>query len=303
MNYQQEFIKSKDMKRISEEEFINDIFNIINEDKVENPKNLIQEENFENKIIEDNNINILNKRLFVVDTENTNNFSFINKFKVNENDNIVLFFSNNSKSITIQTFDEILKCGAKILTQNVNVGGKNALDFQLVAFITERTIRGNFSEIHVISNDTGFNYAIDYINNCYEGNINLEIIQNVNKSASKGKKNTKTIEVNKENEEKKAFEEVASEKEEDSENNNLIFINNTEKELSKEDYDKNMVDEAIKNMVSDIDKKKLQFIHKSMKQCKTYKSFYNSITNSFRKDGDKIYKELIKYKKFNGEVI
>ncbi len=291
------------MKRISEEEFINDIFNIINEDKVENPKNLIQEENFENKIIEDNNINILNKRLFVVDTENTNNFSFINKFKVNENDNIVLFFSNNSKSITIQTFDEILKCGAKILTQNVNVGGKNALDFQLVAFITERTIRGNFSEIHVISNDTGFNYAIDYINNCYEGNINLEIIQNVNKSAYKGKKNTKTIEVNKENEEKKAFEEVASEKEEDSENNNLIFINNTEKELSKEDYDKNMVDEAIKNMVSDIDKKKLQFIHKSMKQCKTYKSFYNSITNSFRKDGDKIYKELIKYKKFNGEVI
>ena len=291
------------MKRISEEEFINDIFNIINEDKVENPKNLIQEENFENKIIEDNNINILNKRLFVVDTENTNNFSFINKFKVNKNDNIVLFFSNNSKSITIQTFDEILKCGAKILTQNVNVGGKNALDFQLVAFITEKTIRGNFSEIHVISNDTGFNYAIDYINNCYEGNINLEIIQNVNKSASKGKKNTKTIEVNKENEEKKAFEEVASEKEEDSENNNLIFINNTEKELSKEDYDKNMVDEAIKNMVSDIDKKKLQFIHKSMKQCKTYKSFYNSITNSFRKDGDKIYKELIKYKKFNGEVI
>ena len=103
-----------------------------------------------NKIIENN-------RLFVVDTENTNNYSFINNFKVNENDNIVLFFSNNSKSITIQTFDEILKCGAKILTQNVNVGGKNALDFQLVAFITEKTIRGNFSEIHVISNDTGFN--------------------------------------------------------------------------------------------------------------------------------------------------
>ena len=272
------------MKRFSEEEFINDIFNIINEDKIENPKNLIQEDNFENKIIENN-------RLFVVDTENTNNYSFINNFKVNENDNIVLFFSNNSKSITIQTFE------------NVNVGGKNALDFQLVAFITEKTIRGNFSEIHVISNDTGFNYAIDYINSCYEGNINLEIIQNINKNTSKGKKNNKTVKINKESEEKKAFEEVASEKEENSENNNLIFINNTEKELSQEDYDKNIVDEAIKNMVIDIDKKQLQFIHKSMKQCKTYKSFYNSITNSFRKDGDKIYKELIKYKKFNGEVI
>ena len=284
------------MKRISEEEFINDIFNIINEDKTEKPKNLIQEDNFENKIIENN-------RLFVVDTENTNNYSFINNFKVNENDNIVLFFSNNSKSITIQTFDEILKCGAKILTENVNVGGKNALDFQLVAFITEKTIRGNFSEIHVISNDTGFNYAIDYINSYYEGNVNLEIIKNINKNTSKGKKNNKTVKINKESEEKKAFEEVASEKEENSENNNLIFINNTEKELSQEDYDKNIVDEAIKNMVIDIDKKQLQFIHKSMKQCKTYKSFYNSITNSFRKDGDKIYKELIKYKKFNGEVI
>ena len=178
------------MKRISEEEFINDIFNIINEDKTEKPKNLIQEDNFENKIIENN-------RLFVVDTENTNNYSFINNFKVNENDNIVLFFSNNSKSITIQTFDEILKCGAKILTENVNVGGKNALDFQLVAFITEKTIRGNFSEIHVISNDTGFNYAIDYINSYYEGNVNLEIIQNINKNTSKGKKNNKTVKVKK----------------------------------------------------------------------------------------------------------
>ena len=300
------------MKRISEEEFINDIFNIINEDKTEKPKNLIQEDNFENKIIENN-------RLFVVDTENTNNYSFINNFKVNENDNIVLFFSNNSKSITIQTFDEILKCGAKILTQNVNVGGKNALDFQLVAFITEKTIRGNFSEIHVISNDTGFNYAIDYINSYYEGNVNLEIIQNINKNTSKGKKNNKTVKINKESEEKKAFEEVASEKEENSEKfpvMEVFLVNNTTYEdsgrfniykktvkISQEDYDKNIVDEAIKNMVINIDKKQLQFIHKSMKQCKTYKSFYNSITNSFRKDGDKIYKELIKYKKFNGEVI
>ena len=138
------------MKRISEDEFINDIFNIINEDKTEKPKNLIQEE-------------------------------------------------------------------------NVNVGGKNALDFQLVAFITEKTIRGNFSEIHVISNDTGFNYAIDYINNCYEGNVNLEIIQNINKNTSKEKKNNKTIKINKESEEKKAFEEVASEKEENSENKNLNY--------------------------------------------------------------------------------
>ena len=53
MNYHQEFIKSKDMKKISEEEFINDIFNIINENKVENTKNLILKESFENKIIQD----------------------------------------------------------------------------------------------------------------------------------------------------------------------------------------------------------------------------------------------------------
>ena len=41
------------MKKISEEEFINDIFNIINENKVENTKNLILKESFENKIIQD----------------------------------------------------------------------------------------------------------------------------------------------------------------------------------------------------------------------------------------------------------
>ena len=41
------------MKKISEEEFINDIFNIINENIVENTKNLILKESFENKIIQD----------------------------------------------------------------------------------------------------------------------------------------------------------------------------------------------------------------------------------------------------------
>lgn len=192
------------MDKMSEEDFINEIFFLINEEKEENlinaemsekediEKPLINEV-IEEKIIEENEQEStisLNKRLFVVDTENTNNFSFISKFQVNKNDNIVLFFSNNSKSMTIQTFDEILKCGAEIITQNVKVGGKNALDFQLVAFITEKTIRGSFSEIHVISNDTGFNYAIDYINECYNGKVNLEPVQNVSRTAARVKKIT-----------------------------------------------------------------------------------------------------------------
>jgi hypothetical protein len=39
------------------------------------------------------------KRLFIVDTENTNNYSFISKYKLIQNDNVVLFISNRMKGI------------------------------------------------------------------------------------------------------------------------------------------------------------------------------------------------------------
>lgn len=109
------------------------------------------------------------RRIFVIDTENTNNYSFINECNLNNEDKIVLFFSDKSKSITIETFDCLLNCNASIKTERVLVGGKNALDFQIVAFITEKVIKNTYDKIYIVSNDNGFIYAIDYINKSYNG--------------------------------------------------------------------------------------------------------------------------------------
>ena len=37
------------------------------------------------------------KRLFIVDTENTNNYSFISEYKLTKSDSVVLFISNRMK--------------------------------------------------------------------------------------------------------------------------------------------------------------------------------------------------------------
>ena len=197
-------------------------------------------------------------KLFVVDTENTNNYSFVNEYNLNSNDKVILFFSDKSKSITIDTFDCLLKCKALIKTERVFVGGKNALDFQIVAFVTEKVIRNIYNNIYIISNDNGFIYAIDYINKSYNGNVEL-------KSTNEKNKCTKT--------------------------------DTSLKEISATALTSDMEDiEAIsKRIIPTISDRKIIYIKRTIKECKDNKKFHKCLTTSFgENDGKKLYNELIK---------
>ena len=112
-------------------------------------------------------------RLFVVDTENTNDYSFISEYELEEDDELVLFLSDNMKSIKCDGCIELLNTKAKVLTEKVEVGEKNLLDFQLVVFITERSLRGEYEKIYIVSNNHGYRQVINYIKERYGVEINL----------------------------------------------------------------------------------------------------------------------------------
>lgn len=66
------------------------------------------------------------KRLFIVDTENINNYSFVSEYKLTQSDNIILFISNNMKGIKEDGCLELFNTKAKIETEKVEVGEKNS---------------------------------------------------------------------------------------------------------------------------------------------------------------------------------
>jgi hypothetical protein len=133
------------------------------------------------------------KRLFIVDTENTNDYSFMSEYKLIENDTVVLFISNRMKGIKDDGCLELFNTKAKIVIEKVEVGEKNSLDFQIVVCVSERTFRGGYDEIYIVSNDCGYKQAINYLNSKFNKSIN--IIKNNNNTNNNKDKVSKNAEV------------------------------------------------------------------------------------------------------------
>jgi hypothetical protein len=113
------------------------------------------------------------KRLFIVDTENTNNYSFISEYKLIQNDNVVLFISNRMKGIKDDGCLELFNTKAKIVIEKVEVGEKNSLDFQIIVYVSERAFRGGYDDIYIVSNDCGYKQAINYLNSKFNKSIKI----------------------------------------------------------------------------------------------------------------------------------
>lgn len=113
------------------------------------------------------------KRLFIVDTENTNNYSFIGENELTKNDNIVLFISNKMKGIKDDGCFELFTTKAKIELEKVEVGEKNSLDFQIIVYVCEKAFKKRYDEIYIVSNDCGYKQAINYLNSKFNKSINI----------------------------------------------------------------------------------------------------------------------------------
>ena len=114
----------------------------------------------------------MNKKIFLVDTENIGSYDFIDNYTFNEEDEIVFFVSENSKKISLKELIRLDNCKGKRKMESVLVGTKDALDFQLVDYMTREVVL-NRSDIYIISEDKGFKAAIEYIKNFYDVDIEL----------------------------------------------------------------------------------------------------------------------------------
>lgn len=107
--------------------------------------------------------------IYVIDYENTKNLSGISK--LTEKDTAIIFYSKNANTLTFETHKELSATRAKIEYKYVEVGGRNALDFQLATYLG--FLINKNGNIKIVSSDAGFLYVKAFWKK--EKNINIDI--------------------------------------------------------------------------------------------------------------------------------
>lgn len=128
----------------------------------------------------------MKKRVFLVDTENLNNYSFIIKENLNKNDTIILCSTNFTQKIKDQDFEEIKNRNIKLERRRYESGSKNALDFGIIIELTMLCIRESNLEIFIVSEDTGYSSAVKVLKERFkEVKIEQIILKNKKRKVKK----------------------------------------------------------------------------------------------------------------------
>ena len=164
-------------------------------------------------------------RIFFVDFENVKISGLDGLLELNSTDEVFIFYSDNANGITFDVHKNLNETKAKINLQKVEVGSKNALDFQLSSYlgfiINENLNKGNENTSYfIVTKDSGFSCLTTYWKN---KNIDISIVINLlcNQEDKAEDKNDNKIEDNNTNSE--PIKEVSI----NSDNLPLQTVNNT----------------------------------------------------------------------------
>lgn len=105
-------------------------------------------------------------RYFYIDTENVQTYTFLEDWEIGSSDKIIMFISPNSKNIKITDLQRFIRCNGTIEYENVKVGEKNAMDFQIIAYLgLNLSSQKNINECshYIVSNDNDFKIPIEYL--------------------------------------------------------------------------------------------------------------------------------------------
>lgn len=109
-------------------------------------------------------------RVFIIDTENTNDLKFLDKFKVNHLDSIYFLFNKNSKKLEWNSVRDLIYVNCNIDFIELKATGlPNGLDFQISSFLGTLLEKLNnvVDSYYIVSKDKGFLANKGIINELY----------------------------------------------------------------------------------------------------------------------------------------
>lgn len=126
--------------------------------------------------------------VYLVDYENVSNAGLSGVTNLTQGDSLIIFYSKNSSTISIQTHIELGLSKANIEYIEVNANSKNALDFQLSTYLGALIKEFPTSDFAIISKDTGYNALVNFWEN---RNKKISLYTTLNKTeVSSTKQNT-----------------------------------------------------------------------------------------------------------------
>lgn len=114
-------------------------------------------------------------KIYLVDFENVKSKGLTGIDNLTETDSVIIFYSENSDTISFEMHQKVLTSKAEIEYFKVNVGGKNALDFQLSTLLGYLVAKDMYTNIFIISNDRGFDFLHDFWHGKYVDTPNTTV--------------------------------------------------------------------------------------------------------------------------------
>lgn len=112
---------------------------------------------------------------YLIDYENTQNLLGIEN--LTETDVVIIFYSKNANTLNFPTHIALKQAKATIAYKNVEVGGNNALDFQLssyLGFLINQNLQNTY---YIISKDKGYKNLVSFWKK--EANVEIKVVANL----------------------------------------------------------------------------------------------------------------------------
>ncbi|MCD8225541.1 MAG: PIN domain-containing protein [Clostridiales bacterium] len=108
---------------------------------------------------------------YLIDYENTGESGLAGLEALQEEDRVIIFYSENADKMSFGLHQKLWECQAQVEYRKIHTGKKNALDFQLATYLGYLMAKEETDVFYIVSKDTGFDFIVDFWENHKIGRI------------------------------------------------------------------------------------------------------------------------------------
>ena len=128
---------------------------------------------------------------YLIDYENTGENGLEGLSDLGSGDQVIIFYSENADKMSFDLHQRLQECYAAIEFRKITIGKKNALDFQLAAYLGYLMAREESGRFCIVSSDLGYEVLLDF----WKGK-NIKLIDSIAAETEKNVKERSQLEEN-----------------------------------------------------------------------------------------------------------
>ncbi|MCI8270341.1 MAG: hypothetical protein HFG55_11925 [Lachnospiraceae bacterium] len=99
---------------------------------------------------------------YLIDYENTGEYGLNGLSELDSKDQVVIFYSENADKMSFDLHRKLQECHAVVEFRKITTGKKNALDFQLAAYLGYLMAKEENSRFCIVSKDLGYEVLLEF---------------------------------------------------------------------------------------------------------------------------------------------